>query len=247
MAAPRGLPSSLVQLRGAPSSAYRTEISGHTRCKTETSAPASPFGQVSASDQRVSPNLYPTSQRVGNCMKYKLPFFRSGTNVQADLLSFCQNHISGQAPLLHGNYPASSLLWACPTPEQDRPRVIDSPWNVEVKSSSCRASQVPRSIFQCAPSPTTPKSPTNAYTCCFSAGYRLHPIRQAGHSQLRNEAESSSLALRLTLSSTRGFSGQDYSIRCPSDYIDKQAISMAGSFQPARLTRLGLAHLIFAD
>ena len=76
---------------------------------------------------------------------------------------------------------------------------------------------------------------------------RLHPIRQAGHSQLRNEAESSSLALRLTLSSSRGFSRQDYSIRCPSDYMDKQAISMVDTSQSTRLTRLGLAHLIYAD
>jgi len=144
--------------------------------------------------------------------------------------------------LLRGNYPASSLLWACPTPGQNRPKVIDSPRSVEDSSSSCRASQVPRPIFQCAPPPITPKSPKTAFTCCFNAGYRLHHLWKAGHSQLCNEAESSSLALRLTLSSARGFSGQDYSIRCPSDYRDKQAISMAGSFQPARLTRLGLAH-----
>ena len=60
--------------------------------------------------------------------------------------------------------------------------------------------------------------------------------------KLFNETESSSLALRLTRLSARGFNGEDYSIRCPSDYMDKQAITMVGTFQPTRLTRLGLAH-----
>ncbi len=87
------------------------------------------------------------------------------------------------------------------------PRVMLSPWSVEGKSSTCRASQVPRPICPCAPPPITPESPMTAFTCCFVADSRLHPIRRAGHSQLCNEAESSSLALRLTRLSARGFNG----------------------------------------
>jgi hypothetical protein len=122
---------------------------------------------------------------------------------------------------------------------QGRPRVMFSPRSAEGKPSPCRASQVPRPICPCAPPPITSESPTNANTCCFIVDSRLHPIRRAGHSQLCNEAESSSLALRLTRLSARGFNGQDYSIRCPSNYMDKQAISMVGTFQ---LTRFDQAY-----
>ena len=169
-------------------------------------------------------------------------FFRGGAYAQADLLSYRQTRVSGQAPLLHGNYPASPLLWACPTPGQGRSRVMFSPGSAEEESSPCRASQVPRPICRCAPSPTTPESPTTASACCFIAGSRLHHLWKAGHSQLRNEAESGSLALRLTPSSARGFVGSDCSVRRQSDYIGKQAIPMVNTSQFTRLTRLGLAH-----
>jgi hypothetical protein len=90
---------------------------------------------------------------------------------------------------------------------QGRPRVMFSPRSAEGKPSPCRASQVPRPICPCAPPPTTPESPTNANTCCFIVDSRFHHLRKASHSQLRHEAESSSLALRLTRLSARGFNG----------------------------------------
>ena len=46
----------------------------------------------------------------------------------------------------------------------------------------------------------------HAYACCFCSGNRLHPSWQAGHSRFTfNEAELSSLALRLAPSQLRGF------------------------------------------
>src|ERR1017187_4245608 len=49
-----------------------------------------------------------------------LPFFRSRIFVQAVLLSSYSSNASSEAPWLHGRYPASSLLWASPTPGQGR-------------------------------------------------------------------------------------------------------------------------------
>ena len=43
-----------------------------------------------------------------------------------------------------------------------------------------RVSQVPRRISPCALSPTTPKSPMDAYSRFFSTGGRLHHLGQAG-------------------------------------------------------------------
>ena len=43
-----------------------------------------------------------------------------------------------------------------------------------------RVSQVPRRIFPCALSPTTPKGPVDAYSRFFSTGGRLHHLWQAG-------------------------------------------------------------------
>src|SRR5664280_2424874 len=54
------------------------------------------------------------------------PFFRSRIFVQAVLLPSYSSNASSEAPLLHGRYPASSLVWASPTPGQDRPSVMYS-------------------------------------------------------------------------------------------------------------------------
>lgn len=61
-------------------------------------------------------------------------------------------------------------------------------------------SQVPRLFFAYALSPLTPEGSTVALAHCFTVGDRLHPIRQAGRLHWCNEAESSSLALRLARS-----------------------------------------------
>ncbi len=56
------------------------------------------------------------------------PSLRIGIFVQAGFSSsyrimFLQNHVFSKAPSLHGRYPASSLLWASPTPGQGRFRL----------------------------------------------------------------------------------------------------------------------------
>src|ERR1035441_1353454 len=80
-----------------------------------------------------------------------------------------------------------------------RPRVMYSPRALAcLRRPLCRVSQVPRLICPHAPSPTTPESPVAACTHCFTTGVRLHHVWQFGRSQLHNEAESDSLALRLT-------------------------------------------------
>jgi hypothetical protein len=67
--------------------------------------------------------------------------------------------------LLHGRYPASSLVWASPTPGQDPPLGYVFPRAVGpvARAPPCRVSQVPRLFFPCALPPTTPKGPTS--TC----------------------------------------------------------------------------------
>jgi len=56
------------------------------------------------------------------------------------------------------------------------------PKDVVAGATPCRASQVPRSICQHAPSPITPESPTVAYARYFTAGTGLHLSCTDGHS-----------------------------------------------------------------
>ena len=66
--------------------------------------------------------------------------------------------------MLHGRYPASSLVRASPTPGQSRPLVMYSlgPSGSGCPAPPCRVSQVPRLICSCALSPTTPEGPAGA-------------------------------------------------------------------------------------
>ena len=113
--------------------------------------------------------------------KYRMPIVE--LYVQVDYPSFRHQHDSANAPSLHGNYPASALLWASPTPDQDRTEGYAFPSGVVGHPTSCRVSQVPRLIFRHALSPTTPESPTAAYACCFTADDRLRHSRRISHSQ----------------------------------------------------------------
>src|SRR3990172_9306367 len=73
-------------------------------------------------------------------------FFRSVTFcVQAVFLTFRLKHTFSKAPSLHRHYPASSLLWASPTPPRN-----DVPLCLPVSPLSFwRVSQVPRLFFRC--------------------------------------------------------------------------------------------------
>src|ERR1035437_7128665 len=104
----------------------------------------------------------------------------------------------------------------------------------------CGASQAPRLIFSRALSPTTPEGPTAACACCFAAGFWLHPSRRTGHLRIPIEAESGSLALRLTGSppESAGPSLEPSLVRLHAE----QAIYMVTSFQFTRSARLILAY-----
>ena len=133
--------------------------------------------------------------------------FRSGTCVQSGLSSSYKQRASSKAPSLHRrknlkahwSLPASSLLWASPTPGRHRLAV-----SIPASRRSCchsllrRGSQFPQRIFPCALSPTTPGSPVaycSRLTSPLVAGFTLFGGLAVFHS--RHEAESSSLPLRL--------------------------------------------------
>ena len=124
-------------------------------------------------------------------------FFRSGTIVQAGLLPYRQKHVSGQAPWLHEHYPVSQLLWACPTPDQGRPRVISSPKALWLGPHPAGP---PRFLDQSVSTrrPLSPRRARQLHTSVSSLpalGF-TYPGRMATPIKF-NEAESGSLALRL--------------------------------------------------
>src|SRR5207244_1878776 len=108
--------------------------------------------------------------------------------------------VSSQAPWLHGHYPASQLLWACPTPDPDASPGYVFPHAVWPRTAgrSGRVSQVPGLIVRRTPSPTTPESPTVAHTRFFTVDAGFTKVGRLTALTLRNEAETGSLALRLT-------------------------------------------------
>jgi hypothetical protein len=71
-----------------------------------------------------------------------------------------------------------------------------------------RVSQVPVWVCRCPPSALTPGSPIAAFAHCLAVDDRLHPIWRVGRSRLRNEAETGSLSLRLTSSSSEASSAR---------------------------------------
>src|SRR5580693_333712 len=104
------------------------------------------------------------------------------------------------------------------------------------RSPPCRASQAPRPISPRALSPTTPEGPLGALACCFPNGLVwLHPCRRTGHLRFSIEAESGSLALRLTCSPRDSPAS---SLRLALVWLHaEQAIYMVNSFQFTRSTR----------
>ena len=72
-------------------------------------------------------------------------------------------HDNSTAPSLHRHYPASSLLWAAPTPAVQVDAVIDSRTTIGLQTPARRVSRVPRPVFRYAPSALTP---TGRYGAC---------------------------------------------------------------------------------
>ena len=85
-----------------------------------------------------------------------------------------------------------------------------------------------------------------ASTHFFITGFRLHPNRADWPLPLRNEAGSSSLALRLTGLPFEASSNG--SLRSTLDWLHVEwEIYMVSSFHLTRSAKLGLAHLMNAD
>jgi len=112
-------------------------------------------------------------------------------------------------------------------------------------------------ICRCALPSTTPSSPTGAFDRCFPVDIRLHHLWKDSHPpEEDNEAESGSLALRLTTLLSVGFNRlrprlldenrPAYSIRLPfrsrSQLHVERSINTADTLQSARSARLCLAH-----
>ena len=140
-------------------------------------------------------------------------FFRSGTFVQAVLLTSDENanlagvlRSTGITPL--PRYYGPLRLPTGPASGYVFPRAVEPSSGPEFGSPG-RVSQVPRSICRHPPSSATPGSPAAALARCLAVGSRLRPFGKVGHSQLLgfNEAESGSLALRLTSSRSQASTG----------------------------------------
>src|SRR5690606_33050525 len=109
----------------------------------------------------------------------------------------------------------------------------------------------PQLICRRPPPPITPESPVAADARCrfmatlailrFTTGIRLHHLRKVGRSHWFHEAESGSLALRLTSSPQRA--STHGSPRAPPHRLHvERAINMVSTFQLTRSARLHLAH-----
>ena len=198
-------------------SARRPDRSGHTACKTGTSVPAWPFDPASISAWRLSAaarlRISPPMESSVDPSSAAGTFFRSGTFVQAVLLTSDENanlagvlRSTGITPL--PRYYGPLRLPTGPASGYVFPRAVEPSSGPEFGSPG-RVSQVPRSICRHPPSSATPGSPAAALARCLAVGSRLRPFGKVGHSQLLgfNEAESGSLALRLTSSRSQASTG----------------------------------------
>ena len=116
-----------------------------------------------------------------------------------------QTHASSKAPSLHGRYPASTLLWASPTPAPTRQPVIDSLsgggpcWHrVEAGLPSSRL------FVRLAPSPLTPEGSAGALDRCFPANAGFTISGRLATLAWCNEADLSSLVVTARACDGRG-------------------------------------------
>jgi hypothetical protein len=176
--------------------------------------------------------------------------FRSRIVIQAGLPHLTKVIVSSQAPSLHGCYPLPRYYEPVRLPNIAARVVIDShpvlmtPLSGagnSIPSSRCWVSQVPRLISTRALSPLTPEGSSSALARCFPDDARLHHLRQLGRLHWFNEAETSSLALRLTRSPCEAPHAPllDTHARLATCQTGNYSV---GSFHPTRSARLGLAH-----
>ena len=143
--------------------------------------------------------------------------------------------------MLHRHYPASQLILTPPTPKRSRHLAYGFAKCVGFHPNRW-ASQVPRSIFRYAPSPTTPGCHAGAYTRCFPTRYRLHQLWETSHIHFSVTRPN---RVRFTTAHTCASGGFDEWVtpsRRSVSYTCERAIHMVDSFHSTRLTRLNLAH-----
>jgi hypothetical protein len=143
---------------------------------------------------------------------------------------------TGITPLLRSygplRLPARTAPWLC---------IPSGRWGPVTLSPPCRVSQVPRLIYPCALSPTTPEGPTSPCS--------LLPRRYQASSSLTDWPPSPSFTrpnrVRLRYGSqvcVPGFRQKDYSASLRFRYMHERAIYMVNSFQFTRSARLGLVY-----
>ena len=120
-------------------------------------------------------------------------YFRSGTScVQAVFLAFRLKHVFSKAPSLHRHYPASSLLWASPTPARPDPPLC-------LPAGRFLLAGLPGSsvVLSTHAVPFHPGEPNDCLLSFLCRPCWFRHLRQVDRSQLCNEADLGSLALRL--------------------------------------------------
>jgi hypothetical protein len=171
------------------------------------------------------------------------PLFRSGNLFQAVLLSSYSSNASSKAPWLHGRYPASSLLWASPTPGQSR----------------SLGYSFPRAVGGRLPFPALPGLPGSS-TDLFLRAVPNHPERSDGCLLIASPPISGFIlsgGLATFTIVTRpnrvcfrygsqvclpGFHQPDYADSLRFSYMHERAIYMVNSFQFTRSARLSLVY-----
>jgi hypothetical protein len=132
------------------------------------------------------------------------------------------------------HYPASSLLRASPPPSGPF-AVIASRFPLARASQEGFPGSSRGSVLARRPRPPRRSGPVLARF--FPAHGRLHPVRRTPPSRLSNEAESGSLALRLTSPPARGFNASGFPSRCsPASCCTSNY--MLNSFRPPDLPDL---------
>ncbi len=152
--------------------------------------------------------------------------------------------VQGKAPSLHGNYPASPLLWASPTPAPAPARFIYSPAG---SVSNHRRSGSPRFLGRSFRT-RHPQPPRQARRL-------LVPVSSSPAAGFATVGRLAALRLNLTRPNrvhlrygsrvrSAGLRRRGSLLTPPASLPVERAIDRTASSQAARSTRLGLAHLL---
>jgi hypothetical protein len=114
-----------------------------------------------------------------------LSVYRSGLHLSNQLRFSLSPLRSAKAPWLHGRYPASTLLWASPTPQPPAPALwIRRMLRSALAEPGAGVSQPAQPHLPCALPPTTPEVSAAAREHPFTTDDRLRHIREIGRPHL---------------------------------------------------------------